>query len=145
MNMAIEEAKTAAALGEVPIGAVVAKDGVVVSKAHNCREIMKSAAYHAEISAIDSACRKLGAWRLSGCTLYVTLEPCIMCAGAAINARMKKIVFGAEDLKWGACGSVFNVADSLILNHRIEVEGGVCGDECSTLIKDFFRRRRHKL
>ena len=145
MKIAIEEAELAAKLNEVPIGAAIVKDGIVVSRAHNCREIMRSAISHAEIAAIDAACRKLGAWRLTGCTLYVTLEPCIMCAGAAINARMERIVYGARDSKSGACGSALNVAESLTLNHRIEVLGGVRSDECSKLISDFFKRRRHQL
>ena len=141
MRLAIEEAKKAAEIGEVPVGAIVVCDGEVVSTAFNTRETGKNALHHAEIKAIDEACSKLKGWRLHKCDLYVTLEPCPMCAGAIVNARIKRVVFGANDLKAGAFGSVFNMND-LPLNHKPEIIPDVCKDECSALLSDFFAKLR---
>lgn len=144
MKLAIEEARKAFILDEVPVGAVIVKDDKVVASAHNSREIMKDATSHAEIIAIREACRALGGWRLMDCDMYVTLEPCPMCAGAMVNARIRRIVFGAFDLRAGACGSIMNIAEDSRLNHRIEVVSGVLEEECRKLMQDFFREKRKK-
>ena len=143
MSLAIDEAKKAADIGEVPVGAIVVCDGEVVSAAFNTRETGKNALHHAECKAIDQACKTLGGWRLHKCDLYVTLEPCPMCAGAIVNSRIKKVVFGANDLKAGAFGSVFNMND-FPLNHKPEIVSGVCVDECSVLLTNFFADLRKK-
>ena len=137
MRAALDEAKIAADLGEVPVGAVVAKDGEIVARAHNLRESGKNATYHAELMAIDAACKALGGWRLWQCELFVTLEPCPMCAGAIINSRIKRVVFGAYDPKAGSCGSINNLFD-FPYNHSPEIEGGFMQDECALLLKRFF-------
>ena len=137
MKTAIEQAKKAAEIGEVPVGAVVVYDGEIISAEYNTRETGKNALHHAEIKAIDSACKVLGGWRLHKCELYVTLEPCPMCAGAIVNARIKRVVFGAFDKKAGAFGSVINMND-FPLNHKPFVHSGVCIEECSRLLSDFF-------
>lgn len=137
MQAAIRLAEEAASLGEVPVGAVVVKNNEIVSGAFNRRETLRLATAHAEISAIEDACRKLGGWRLFGCTLYVTLEPCAMCAGAIVNSRIDRVVYGADDIRFGACGSLFNI-NSYPLNHAFEIEKNVCGDECRRLMSDFF-------
>lgn len=144
MKLAIEEARKAFILDEVPVGAVIVKDDKVVASAHNSREIMKDATSHAEIIAIREACRALGGWRLMDCDMYVTLEPCPMCAGAMVNARIRRIVFGAFDLRAGACGSIMNIAEDSRLNHRIEVVSGVLEEECRKLLQNFFREKRKK-
>jgi len=144
MKLAIEEARKAFILDEVPVGAVIVKDDKVVASAHNSREIMKDATSHAEIIAIREACKALGGWRLMDCDMYVTLEPCPMCAGAMVNARIRRIVFGAFDLRAGACGSIMNIAEDSRLNHRIEVVSGVLEEECRKLLQDFFREKRKK-
>lgn len=144
MNLAIKEAKKAYILDEVPVGAVIVRDGRIIASAHNSREIMKDATSHAEIIAIREACRALGGWRLMDCDMYVTLEPCPMCAGAMVNARIRRIVFGAFDLRAGACGSIMNIAEDSRLNHRIEVVSGVLEEECRKLLQDFFREKRKK-
>lgn len=131
-------------LDEVPVGVVIVKNDVIISRGHNARETMKSAIAHAEIAAIEEACRALGGWRLLDCDLYVTLEPCPMCAGAAVNARMKRIIFGAYDKKSGACGSVYNIACDERLNHRVEVIPGILEKECRELLQEFFKRKRSK-
>lgn len=141
MKLAIKQAKRAAEKNEVPVGAVIVKDGKVLSRGKNERETKKSPLAHAEILAIGRASKKLGGWRLPGCTLYVTLEPCPMCAGAILNSRIERVVFGAYEKKGGALGSACDV-NGLGLNHRAEIEGGVMEEECSDLIKAFFRRRR---
>lgn len=143
MKQAIELAKRAAQLGEVPVGAVVvnSESGEVVSRAYNLRENNKSATSHAEVLAIEDACQKLSSWRLSGHTLYVTLEPCPMCAGALINSRIDRVVFGAKDALAGCCGSVINF-NSYPFNHAFELTSGVCEDECSELLKSFFADKR---
>ena len=143
MNIALAEAEKAYQLGEVPIGAVlVAKDGTVVSVGHNLRETAKDATAHAEIEAIRSANQKLDRWRLSGTTLYVTIEPCPMCAGAIVNSRIDRVVYGGTDLKAGAVHSIFNVLTNSNLNHQTEVRAGVLEDRCCNIMKDFFKMRR---
>ena len=143
MGRAIELAKHAATLGEVPIGAVIVKNGEIVAEGFNLRETAKLSTAHAEISAIEAACKNLGGWRLFGCTLYVTLEPCAMCAGAIVNSRIDRVVYGASDIRFGACGSLFNI-NSYPLNHAFEIESGVLKDECKALLSDFFAKLRKK-
>ncbi len=141
MTAAIEQAKMAASYGEVPVGAVIAKNGEIISVGMNRREKEKNALCHAEIEAINNACKTLDSWRLSDCVLYVTLDPCPMCAGAVINSRIKKVVFGATDLKAGAVGSVLDLF-TLQYNHTPEVQGGFMEDECSSLLTKFFKSLR---
>ena len=143
MQKAIEQAEIAACEGEVPVGAVIVKDGQIISYGRNRREIGKNALYHAETEAIDNACKALGGWRLIGCTLYVTLEPCPMCAGAIINSRIERVVFGAYDKKAGSLGSVVNLFE-LPYNHKPELSGGVCQEECGKLLTSFFEKLRKK-
>lgn len=143
MERAIELAKESALEGEVPVGAVIVRDGKIISEGRNRREKDKNALGHAELEAIDNACRELGGWRLWQCELYVTLEPCPMCAGAIINSRIKKVYFGAYDSKAGSFGSVIDF-NSLPYNHKPELKGGVMGDECARLLKDFFKDLREK-
>ena len=141
MLLAIGQARLAAAELEVPVGAVISRNGEVVSVGRNRRETGKNALAHAEIEAIDLACKRLGGWRLWECELFVTLEPCPMCAGAIINSRIKRVVFGAYDPKAGSCGSVNNLF-SFPYNHSPEVEGGFMQDECALLLKQFFAELR---
>lgn len=136
MNRALALAAEAANEGEVPVGAVVVLDGEIVGTGRNRREKNKNALAHAELEAIDEACRTLGGWRLWKCDMYVTLEPCPMCTGAIINSRIKRLVYGASDYKAGSCGSVVNLF-SLPYNHKPEVVSGVMAEECSTLLSDF--------
>lgn len=143
MREALALAREAAALGEVPVGAVAVKDGVIVGRGRNRRETGKSALCHAELEAIDQACRALGGWRLWQCELFVTLEPCPMCAGAIINARIPRVVFGAKDKKAGSCGSVVNLFE-LPYNHKPELVSGVLEEECASLLTEFFRQLRDK-
>lgn len=143
MGLALEEARKAAALGEVPVGAVVARRGEVVAAAHNTRETEKNALHHAELLAIDAACKKLGGWRLHRCDLYVTLEPCPMCAGALINSRMKTVYYGAPDPKAGSCGSLINLF-ALPYNHQPALVSGVLEQECADILRNFFRELRKK-
>ena len=143
MGLALEQARLAGAMGEAPVGAVAVWDGEVVAAAHNRREADCCALAHAELLAIRAACERLGGWRLHRCTLYVTLEPCPMCAGAIINARVARLVFGAGDSKAGCFGSVADFA-ALPFNHRPEVVSGVLGGECAELLRDFFRALREK-
>lgn len=143
MGLALEEARKAAALGEVPVGAVVARRGEVVAAAHNTRETEKNALHHAELLAIDAACKKLGGWRLHRCDLYVTLEPCPMCAGALINSRMKTVYYGAPDPKAGSCGSMINLF-ALPYNHQPALVSGVLEQECADILRNFFRELRKK-
>jgi tRNA(adenine34) deaminase len=137
MGIAIEQARIAASLGEVPVGAVAVKDGEVIAAGHNRRETGKNALCHAELAAIDGACRKLGGWRLFACDLYVTLEPCPMCAGAIINARINRVIFGARDPKAGCFGSVADF-NALAFNHKPEITAGVRAEECAALLREFF-------
>ncbi len=141
MGRAIELAKEATEAGEVPVGALIVKDGVIISEAYNLRETNRSATAHAEILAIEEACKRLGGWRLTDCTLYVTLEPCPMCAGALMNARIGRVVYGAKDAAAGCLGSVWNI-NSYPFSHAFSVSGGICEDECRALLQDFFARRR---
>ncbi|MEG1743108.1 MAG: tRNA adenosine(34) deaminase TadA [Clostridia bacterium] len=143
MKRAINFAVAAKEIGEVPIGAVIMLDGRVVASGKNMREIKNNATLHAEIIAINRACKKLGSWRLCDCELYVTLEPCPMCAGAIINSRIKRVVFGAYDKKAGAFGSVLNL-NEFPLNHKCELLGGVLEQECAALLSTFFKELRNK-
>lgn len=143
MRLALAEAEKAAALGEVPVGAVIAKDGEVVAAAHNLRETEKNATHHAELLAIDAACKRLGGWRLWQCELFVTLEPCPMCAGAIVNSRLKRVVYGAKDAKAGCCGSVTDLF-ALPFNHRPVIEQGLLAEESQALLARFFEELRRK-
>lgn len=143
MDQAIELAKEAAKEGEVPVGAVVVIDGRIVGRGRNRRETYKNALAHAEIEAINEACKTLGGWRLWQCDMYVTLEPCPMCTGAIINSRIKRLVYGASDSKAGSCGSVVNLF-SLPYNHKPKVISGLKQEECAALLSDFFKRLRKK-
>lgn len=141
MREALHLAREAAAEGEVPVGAVVVKNGEIVARGRNRRETAKNALSHAELEAIGGACRALGGWRLWECELFVTLEPCPMCAGAAINSRLRRVVFGARDPKAGSCGSVTDLF-ALPYNHRPQLVGGVLEEECSALLTEFFKKLR---
>ena len=143
MLRAIELAEKAAELDEVPVGAVVVKDGEIVGEGFNRRETGKNALAHAELEAINNACRHLGGWRLHQCEIYVTLEPCPMCTGAIINSRIKRVVFGASDYKAGSMGSVINLCD-LPYNHKPEIQGGFMQEECSALLTEFFAKLRER-
>lgn len=142
MREALKEAQKAYDINEVPIGAVIVRDGEIVGRGYNQKETLKDATLHAEVSAIREACRKLGGWRLPGCTMYVTLEPCSMCAGALVNARIEKLVIGTADLKTGACGSVLNIVQTGKLNHQIDVKFGILEESCSDILKKFFYELR---
>ena len=143
MSMALEEASTAFDAGEVPIGAVLVDEGgFVISKARNRIEELNDATQHAELIAIRAACEKLGRRRLSDCTLYSTLEPCPMCAGALVMSRVRRLVYGAPDSRAGAVDSIFNIVDHPALNHRLEIRAGVLEDQCRELLKRFFDARR---
>jgi tRNA(adenine34) deaminase len=142
MAEALRLAQTAAEAGEVPVGAVIVHEGHVIARAHNQVEMLHDATAHAEMIAITQAAEALENWRLEGAESYVTLEPCPMCAGALVNSRVARIVYGADDPVAGACGSVFNIVNEKRLNHRIPVVKGVLGDRCSELLKTFFRSRR---
>lgn len=141
MLAAYEMAKQAYDDGEVPVGAVIVRENVIVAKGRNRREKAKNALLHAEIDAIDNACKALGGWRLWNCELYVTLEPCPMCAGAIINAHIPKVYFGAYDFKNGSCGTITNLFE-MPYNFKPECVGGIMADECSALLKDFFKKLR---
>ena len=143
MNAALALALEASAEGEVPVGAVVVKDGIIIGTGRNRRETGKNALAHAELEAINSACRNLGGWRLHQCEIYVTLEPCPMCMGAIINARLRRVVFGAYDQKAGSCGSVVNLCD-YPYNHHPEILGGIMEHECAQELKTFFQSLRRK-
>jgi tRNA(adenine34) deaminase len=144
MDEALALARQSAAEGEVPVGCVIVCQGKIVGRGRNCRETAKNALGHAEIQAIDEACRNLGGWRLWDCTLYVTLEPCAMCAGAILNARVKRVVFGASDAKYGACGSVCDLY-AMDFNHHPEVIRGVREEEAAQLMQEFFQNLRVEL
>lgn len=145
MKEALKEAQEAFQAGEVPIGAVlVDADGAVVARAHNMRETWHDGTAHAEIVALQEAARKLGRWRLSGLTLYVTVEPCPMCAGALVMSRVDRVVYGATDAKAGACESLFNIVRHPALNHQLEMRAGVLEDECRAVMKRFFKERRKR-
>jgi tRNA(adenine34) deaminase len=142
MKEALKEAYKAYEINEVPIGAVIVRNGEIVGRGYNQKETLKDATLHAEISAIKDACKNLGGWRLPGCTMYVTLEPCAMCAGALVNARVENLVVGTRDLKTGACGSVLNIVQMDNLNHQINVRFGMLEEECTAILKDFFSELR---
>lgn len=144
MQEALREAEIAFRLGEVPIGAVIEKDGQIIARGHNMTETLKDPTAHAEMTAIREAARVLGGWRLIGCSLYVTVEPCSMCAGAMVWARIENLYIGAMDPKAGACGSVFQIAASQRLNHRMEIETGIMEEECAQLMRQFFRQLRDR-
>ena len=141
MREAIKLAVEAAERDEVPVGAVAVRDGKIIARTSNTREESKCATHHAELLAIEECCRVLGGWRLPGVTLYVTMEPCAMCAGAIINARVPRVVYGAPDLRFGAFGSLINLAE-VPLNHKPEIVGGVLGDECAKILSDYFKEKR---
>ncbi len=142
MEHALQEANQAADLGEVPVGAVVVRDGTVVARGYNRRETDRDPLAHAELLAIRRAAVVLEGWRLIGCTMYVTLEPCAMCAGALVNSRVHRLVYGASDPKAGFCGSLGDLVRDSRLNHRVEVRGGVLETSCSRVLKEFFVRLR---
>ncbi|CAJ1004648.1 MULTISPECIES: tRNA adenosine(34) deaminase TadA [Brevibacillus] len=144
MRAAMEEAKKAAAIGEVPIGAVIVRDGEIVGRGYNLRETKKDPTLHAEMIAIREASARLGGWRLIGCTLYVTLEPCPMCAGAIVQSRIEQVVYGARDPKAGCAGTLMNLLDESRFNHQVPVVEGVLAEECGQMLKDFFRGLRMK-
>ncbi|MBO5179070.1 MAG: nucleoside deaminase [Clostridia bacterium] len=144
MRLALKEAQKAYEKEEVPIGAVIVKDGKVIAKAHNLREIKKQATAHAEILVIEKACKKLDAWRLEDCDMYVTLEPCPMCAGAIMNARIKNVYIGAKEPRSGAVGSKINLFEDAIYNHKVNYYFGVLETECQKKMKDFFKELRKK-
>ena len=142
MGMALREAEVAVEEGEVPVGAVIVRDGEVIGKAHNQREMLRDPTAHAEMIAITQAAAALEAWRLAETVLYVTLEPCVMCAGAIVLARVPLLVFGASDPKAGACGTLFDIPGDGRLNHRAAVVGGVLAEECGAILSAFFRKKR---
>ncbi len=144
MALALAEAEKARQSGEIPVGAVVVRDGVVVAAGHNERETKKDSTLHAEMTAIRRACEALGSWRLTDCDLYVTLEPCTMCAGAIIQSRMRNLYIGTSDLKAGAAGSVIDVFRVSAFNHRVEVSWGLLEKECSAILKEFFSELRER-
>ena len=142
MSEALRQAERGGEAGEVPVGAVIVKNGTILARAHNQVETLHDATAHAEMIAITQAAEALENWRLEGCELYATLEPCPMCAGAMINSRVSRIVYGADDSVAGACGTVFNIVEEKRLNHRIPVTRGILGERASELLKSFFRSRR---
>ena len=142
MKLAVEQAGIAEENGDVPIGAVIVREGEVIGRAYNQREQLQDPTAHAEIIALTQAAAALENWHLDGCTMYVTLEPCAMCAGALVLARMKRLVYGCSDPKAGACGSLYNIVQDERLNHRVEVTSGVLEAECSELLQGFFAERR---
>ena len=144
MKEALKEAQKSYNKEEIPVGAVIVKDGKIIGRGHNLKETKNDTTNHAEIIAIKKASKKLNSWRLTGCTMYVTLEPCTMCAGALIQARLDKVVIGTMDEKTGACGSVLNVVEDYKFNHRVEIEKGVMEKECKSIIQEFFKKLRGK-
>jgi len=142
MRKALEEAEKAFDKDEVPVGAVIVRKGEIIAAAHNCREILKDATAHAEILAIKEACEALGGWRLIDCDMYVTLEPCVMCSGAILQARIERLYIGAMDPKGGAAGSMLNLFEDYHFNHRTEVIKSILEEECSQILKDFFKKKR---
>ena len=142
MKEALKEALKAYNQLEIPVGAVIVKHGKIIARAHNQKEQAKDTTKHAEMLAINKASKKLQAWRLTDCGMYVTLEPCSMCAGALINARIKKVYIGTMDLKTGACGSVYNLLEDYTFNHKVEVENGILQQDCEDLLKKFFKQLR---
>ena len=144
MQRALDEARAALESEDVPVGAVVVHEGHIIGRGHNQREMLQDPTAHAEMLALTAAADYLGRWRLEGCTIYVTLEPCAMCAGALVLGRIERLVYGASDDKAGACGSLFDIPRDQRLNHNIETVGGVLADPSAQLLRDFFRRRREQ-
>ena len=144
MQEALKEAEKALSIGEVPIGAVIEKDGIIIGRGHNLTETAKDPTMHAEIIAIREAAQKLGGWRLLGCRMYVTTEPCSMCAGAMVLARIQKVSIGTLDRKTGACGSLMNILQDERLNHYVEIETGIMQQQCEKIMKTFFQKLRRK-
>lgn len=144
MRAALREAHASAAADEVPVGCVIVHDGLIVGRGHNQVETLQDATAHAEVIAIGAASGALQSWRLHECTMYVTLEPCAMCAGAIILSRVGRLVYGARDPKAGACGSVLDVIHERRLNHRVDLTSDVCAEECGAILKEFFARKRRK-
>ncbi|MBN2281263.1 MAG: nucleoside deaminase [Candidatus Marinimicrobia bacterium] len=144
MQFALKEAEKAWEAGEIPVGAVIIHEGEIIGKGFNQREMLKDPTAHAEMIAISSAAENLGDWRLENCTLYVTLEPCPMCTGAILNARIPKVVFGAYDDEAGMCGSVENLCDQNLLNHKSIIVGGILEEQCEILLKSFFSKVRNQ-
>lgn len=144
MTQALKEAQKSYDKDEIPVGAVIVKDGKIIARGHNLKETKNDTTNHAEIIAIQKASKKLKSWRLTGCTMYVTLEPCTMCAGALIQARLDKVVIGTMDEKTGACGSVLNVLEDYKFNHKVEIEKGVMERECKEILQQFFKELRNR-
>ena len=144
MNLALEQAKKAEDEGEVPVGAILVKDGLIIARAHNQSISTNDATAHAEIQLIRAAGEKLKNYRLTGTSLFVTLEPCAMCLGAIMHARVERIVFGASDYKSGVCGSSANLINEKFFNHKIEIEGKILGQDCKKILQSFFKEKRHK-
>lgn len=144
MEQALIEARKAYEKEEIPVGAIIVRDNKIIAKAHNIKEEKNDTTKHAEIIAIQKASKKLGSWRLNDCEMYVTLEPCAMCAGALIQSRIKKVYIGTMDLKTGACGSVLNLLEDYTFNHKVEIEKGIMQQECEKILKDFFKMLRNK-
>lgn len=144
MKEALEEAELALSIGEVPVGAVIVKDGIIIGKGHNLTESLKDPTAHAEIIAIRDAAKALGGWRLLGCQMYVTTEPCSMCAGAMVLARIQKVYIGTQDKKTGACGSLINIIQDERLNHFVQIETGIMQQQCEKIMKSFFQKLRKK-
>ena len=144
MKQALIEARKAYEKEEIPVGAIIVRDNKIIAKAHNIKEEKNDTTKHAEIIAIQKASKKLGSWRLIDCEMYVTLEPCAMCAGALIQSRIKKVYIGTMDLKTGACGSVLNLLEDYTFNHKVEIEKGIMQQECEKILKDFFKMLRNK-
>ena len=142
MRLALNEATDALDEGDVPVGAVVVRGERVIGRGHNQRERLNDPTAHAEMIALTAGAASVGSWRLEGCTLYVTLEPCVMCAGALVLARLQRVVFGAIDPKAGACGSLYTIPSDVRLNHQVDIASGVLSAECGRLLTDFFARRR---
>jgi tRNA(adenine34) deaminase len=142
MKLALKEANKAKAIDEVPVGCVIVKDDKVIARGYNKRELTQDSTSHAELKTLQKACKKLNSWRLEDCDIYITLEPCIMCAGAIIQSRIRKVVYGAPDFKGGAFGSSLNVMDAKNINHRPEVVSGVLEKECTEIIQNYFKSKR---
>lgn len=144
MQEALKEAEKALSIGEVPVGAVIEKDGVIVGRGHNMTETAKDPTVHAEMAAIREAAKNLGGWRLLGCRMYVTTEPCSMCAGAIVLSRIEKVFIGTPDPKTGACGSLMNILQDERLNHYVQIETGIMQQQCEIIMKSFFQKLRKK-
>lgn len=144
MKQALIEARKAYVKEEIPVGAIIVRDNKIIARAHNIKEEKNDTTKHAEIIAIQKASKKLDSWRLNDCEMYVTLEPCAMCAGALIQSRIKKVYIGTMDLKTGACGSVLNLLEDYTFNHKVEIEKGIMQQECEKILKDFFKMLRSK-